>query len=73
MGRPGGEPEKKKITRTVPILQSNSTYFSLNFFFYDGYYNFFFYILLYYFMNVMIKTLYINSFIVVYVIYFSHS
>ena len=32
-----------------------------------------FYILLYYFINVMIQTLYISNFIVVYVIYFTHS
>ena len=30
------------------------------------------YILLYYFINLMIKTLYISSFIVVYFIYFTH-
>ena len=35
--------------------------------------NFFFYILLYYFINVMIKTLYISNFIVVYIKYFTHS
>ena len=34
---------------------------------------FFFYILLYNFINVMIETLYISNFIVVYVIYFTHS
>ena len=34
---------------------------------------FFLDILLYYFINVMIKTLYISNFIVVYVIYFTHS
>ena len=33
----------------------------------------FFYTLLYYFVNVIIKTLYISSCIVVYVIYFTHS
>ena len=33
----------------------------------------FFYILLYYFINVIIKTLYTSSFIVVYIIYFTHS
>ena len=32
----------------------------------------FFDILLYYFINVMLKTLYISSFIVVYLIYFTH-
>ena len=30
----------EKITRTIPILTSNSTLFSFNFFFYDGYWNF---------------------------------
>ena len=35
--------------------------------------DFFFYRLLYYFINVMMKTLYISNFIVVYVIYFTHS
>ena len=34
---------------------------------------FFFDILLYYFFNVMIKTLYISNFIVVCIIYFTHS
>ena len=29
--------KNEKITRTVPILKSNSTYFSLRIFFYDGY------------------------------------
>ena len=33
----------------------------------------FFCILLYYFINVIIKTLYISNFIVIYVIYFTHS
>ena len=39
----------------------------------QGWVEFFFYILLYNFINVMIKTLYIGSFIVVNVIYFTHS
>ena len=38
----------------------------------QGWVEFFFDILLYYFVNVIIKTLYISSFIV-YVIYFTHS
>ena len=38
-----------------------------------GWVEFFFYILLYYFINVMMKTLYISNFIVVYVIYLTHS
>ena len=35
--------------------------------------DFFFDKLLYYFNNVMLKTLYINSFIAVYILYFTHS
>ena len=34
---------------------------------------FFFFILQYYFSNVITKTLYISTFIVVYVVYFTHS
>ena len=77
----------EKITRTIPILTSNSTLFSFNFFFYDGYWNFykwggggrpgvsgiyFFDILLYNFINVIKKT-HISSFIVICVTYFTHS
>ena len=64
----------KIITRTVPILKQNSLNFSKG----GGRgaergSKFYFDILLYYFINELIKTLYISNFIVVYVIYFTHS
>ena len=76
--------KNEKITRTVPILKSNATQFSFTFFFStmdiqiflkgeQGWVELFFYILLYYFINVMIKTLCISSFIVVYITYFTPS
>ena len=61
----------KKITRTVPLLKSNST-FSIKKF-YDGGKNstrggnVFLTKKLYYFINVIIQTLHISSFILVYV------
>ena len=70
--------KNEKITKTVPVLKSNSTYF-IKKKIYDEYYNFykwgilFFDILLYYFINVKIKIFYISSFNVVCVVYFTHS
>ena len=84
-GQAGGiihSEKSKKFTRTVPIIKSNSIQFP--FFSYNGYYNFykggkpeskliFFDMLLYYSINIMIKTLYMSSFIIIYVMNFTHS
>ena len=80
--------KNEKITRAVPILKLNFMSFSFKYFFTmdiknflkggtvkwlaRGWVEFFFYILLFYFINVIIKT-YIISFLVVYVIYFTHN